>query len=88
MKLSYSYTNTEMEEIINEYIHSERDRLVMRMVFIDGLSHERIGEKVNLSTRQVSNVISKHSIIIADVLERRKRYDVTGLFSNLQELGC
>ena len=69
----YTYTNTEMEEIIDEYIHSARDRLILKLCFIDGVTHEKISEheEIDLTPRQVSNIISKRSIIIAERLEAR-----------------
>ena len=71
----YTYTNTEMEEIIDEYIHSARDRLILKLCFIDGVTHEKIAEHedVDLTPRQVSNIISKRSIIIAERLEARSK---------------
>ena len=68
----YVYTNSEMKEIIAEHIHSIRDRKILSMCFIDGITHERIAEEVELSPRQVSNIISKGSIVIAKCLEDRK----------------
>lgn len=69
----YIYSNSEMETIINEYIHSQRDRLVCKLCFIDGITHEKIAEHpdVDLTPRQVSNIISKSSIVIAKCLENR-----------------
>ena len=69
----YIYTNSEMEEIIDEYIHSARDRLILKLCFIDGMTHEKIAEHedVDLTPRQVSNIISKGSITIAKRLESR-----------------
>lgn len=69
----YVYTNSEMENIIDEYIHSARDRLVLKLCFIDGMSHEKISEykEVDLTPRQVSNIVSKGSIVIAEQLEGR-----------------
>ena len=69
----YEYTNTEMEMIIDEHIHSARDRLILKMCFIDGISHEKISEhkEVDLTPRQVSNIISKGSLVIARQLEKR-----------------
>lgn len=70
----YLYTNSEMEKIIDEYIHSSRDRLVCKMCFIDGITHEKIAEHkdIDLTPRQVSNIISKNSLIIAECLENRQ----------------
>ena len=69
----YTYTNSEMEQIIDEHIHSSRDRLILKLCFIDGVTHEKIAEHddVDLTPRQVSNIISKGSIIIAERLESR-----------------
>lgn len=69
----YSYTNSEMEKIISEHIHSARDRLILKMCFIDGITHEKISEHelIDLTPRQVSNIISKNSIVIAECLESR-----------------
>ena len=76
MKLrNYIYTNSEMETIIDEYIHSARDRLVLKLCFIDGVTHEKISEHedVDLTPRQVSNIVSKGSKIIAGRLEERSK---------------
>lgn len=69
----YLYTNTEMEEIIDEYVHSSRDRLILKMCYMDGITHEKISEHedVDLTPRQVSYIISKYSILIADIMEKR-----------------
>ena len=71
----YMYTNSEMENIINEFIHSSRDRLVLKLCYIDGLTQEKIAEHedVDLSPRQVSNIISKGSLVIAECLEMREK---------------
>lgn len=65
------YTNSEMREIIDEHIHSERDRLILKLVFIDGYSHENIAARkdVDLSPRRVSSIVSKGSLIISKYLE-------------------
>lgn len=67
----FEYTNSEMERIIDEHIHSQRDRVICKRCFIDGMTHERIAEEVDLTPRQVSNIISKSSIVIAKCLENR-----------------
>ena len=56
------YTNSEMRELIDEHIHSERDRLIMKLCFIDGYSYENIAARkaIDLSPRQVSNIINKN----------------------------
>ena len=54
-----SLPNSEIEKIISEYIHSERDRRIMRMRFIDGLTYERIAETVEMSPRQIKTIVRR-----------------------------
>ncbi len=79
----YKYTNTEMEKIISEHIHSARDRKVLCLCFIDGITHEKIAEIVELTPRQVSNIISKGSLVIAEQLEVRNVEDNTFIHATL-----
>ena len=58
------YTNSEITHIINEYIHNKRDREILLLCFVDGITHENIAEAVNLTPRRVSKIISDHSITI------------------------
>lgn len=53
------YTNTQISNIIDEYIHSERDRRVLKSRYIDGLTYERLSEKYDLSVKQIRNIILK-----------------------------
>lgn len=51
------YTNSQIENIIDEYIHSDRDRGILKSRFIDGLTYEKIAEKYDLSVRQTKRLI-------------------------------
>lgn len=57
-----SPTNSEISSIINEQIHSQRDRGILRRVMIDGISYERVAEECAISRNTVYNVVrrSKH----------------------------
>lgn len=52
-------TNSELAEIIGENIHSERDRQIMRMKLIDGLTYEKIAENMEMSPRYVRSLVRK-----------------------------
>lgn len=52
-------TNSELAELIGEHIHSERDRQIMKMKLIDGLTYEKIAEKVEMSPRYVRSLVRK-----------------------------
>ena len=53
------YTNSQMRSLINEHIHSERDRAILERRWIDGLTFERLAEEFELSVRQTKSIIYK-----------------------------
>lgn len=52
-------TNSELAEMIGEHIHSERDRQILRMKLIDGLTYEKIAENVQMSPRYIRSLVKK-----------------------------
>ena len=56
--------NSQIIDLIKEWIHSERDRKILKRRFIDGISHERIAEEFNLSDRHVKNIIYKYENLL------------------------
>lgn len=59
MQYYVSLTNSELAELISEHIHSERDRQIMRMKLIDGLTYEKIAENVEMSPRYIRSLVRK-----------------------------
>jgi len=53
------YTNSEMAALIDEHIHSERDRLILKRRLIDGKTIERLSEEFNLSPRQTQTIVTR-----------------------------
>ena len=53
------YSNSEISEIIDEYVHSERDRALLKRRLIDGVTQERLAEEFDLSVPQVKRIIQK-----------------------------
>ena len=51
------YTNSQIREIIGEYIHNERDRKIMERRLIDGITFERIAEEFGLSVRRTKTIV-------------------------------
>lgn len=51
------YSNTDMEKAINEYIHSERDRQILKSRLIDGLTYDELSDKYHLSARRVKTIV-------------------------------
>lgn len=53
------YTNTQISCAIDEYIHSERDRKILKRRLIDGICFEPLAEEFGLSVRQVKSIVYK-----------------------------
>lgn len=64
------YSNTHIAQIINEYVHSERDRNIMKRRLIDGVCFEPLAEEFDLSIRQIKSIVYKNQEIIFKQLER------------------
>ena len=58
------YTNSQVEKVIDEYIHSERDRKILKRRLIDGICYEPLAEEFDLSVRQVKSIIYKGEDVI------------------------
>lgn len=58
------YSNSEISNIIDEWIHNKRDREALKMAYIDGDTHEIIAEHFLISPRTVDNIIAKGTLVI------------------------
>lgn len=56
-----SLTNSEIDRLISEQIHNERNRRIMHLRLVDGLTYERIAEAVEMSPRQIKNIVKSCS---------------------------
>ncbi len=53
------YTNTQMCAAIDEYIHNERNREIMKRRLIDGICYEPLADEFELSVRQIKTIVYK-----------------------------
>jgi len=53
------YTNSQISAVIDEYIHSQRNRDILKRRYVDGITYERIAEEFDLSVRQTKTIIYK-----------------------------
>lgn len=63
------YSNSEISNIIDEYIHNALYRDILKSRYIDGMTYEAIASKYDRTTRQISNIIYKNEKIIFDKLQ-------------------
>ena len=52
-------SNSELEKLINEWIHSERDRKILKRRLIDGICYEPLAEEMGMSVIQIKRIVSK-----------------------------
>lgn len=53
------YTNSQIAALIDEYIHSARDRAILKRRLIDGICYEPLAEEFELSVPQIKRIIYK-----------------------------
>lgn len=70
------YTNSQIRELIDEYIHSARDREILYWRLIDGLTYEQIANRYQ--QEHPDNYIS------VDTVKRAIRKSESKLFSHLK----
>ena len=51
--------NSDISNVIDEYIHSERDRKILKRRLIDGICYEPLADEMGMSVRQIKNIVSK-----------------------------
>lgn len=59
-------SNTEIINLINEYIHSERDRKLMQRRYVDGVRFEPLSEEFDLSTVHTKRIIYQQTETICN----------------------
>lgn len=51
------YANSDIAHAIDEYVHSERDRQILKRRLIDGVCFEPLAEEFEMSVRQVKRIV-------------------------------
>ena len=52
-------TNQEIEKAVDTWIHSQRDRAILKRRLIDGICYEPLANEFDMSVRQIKNIVSK-----------------------------
>lgn len=53
------YTNSQISALIDEHIHNQRDRNILKRRLCDGLTYERLAAEFDLSTQRVKAIVYK-----------------------------
>lgn len=51
------YANSQIDAAINEWIHSERDRRILHLKLVDGLTYEKIAEIMDMSPKRIQKIV-------------------------------
>lgn len=51
------YSNSQISALIDEWIHSERDRRILKRRLIDGIAFEPLAEEFDMSPRHIKRVV-------------------------------
>ena len=52
-------TNSEIAHAIDEWIHSDRDRKILKRRLIDGICYEPLADEMQMSVRQIKDIVSR-----------------------------
>lgn len=55
----YNLSRSQWENIIDEWIFSERDRKMLKRRLLDGILFEQLAEEFELSVQQTKNIVYK-----------------------------
>lgn len=56
--------NSEIERRIDERVHHERNRRILKRRLIDGICYEPLAEEFDMSVRQMKNIVYKYSEVV------------------------
>lgn len=52
-------SNSQIAAAIDEWVHSERDRKILKRRLIDGICYEPLADEFNISVRQMKRIVSR-----------------------------
>ena len=58
-------TNDDIRNRIDQQVHSERDRRILKRKLIDGITFEALAEEEQMSTRGVQYIVYRHKAIFS-----------------------
>jgi DNA-directed RNA polymerase sigma subunit (sigma70/sigma32) len=53
------YSNSQISALIDEYIHNERDRAILKRRLIDGKTFDELSDEFNISVRHIKTIVYK-----------------------------
>ena len=57
--MTVDYSNSTINDAIEEYIHKKRDRDILKRRLIDGITYDELAGEFEMSVRQIKNIVYK-----------------------------
>lgn len=57
MKEIDDLSRAEIEYLIDEWIHNERDRAILKRRLLDGIIYEKLAEEFDLSVQRIKSIV-------------------------------
>lgn len=58
------YQNDQVKRIIDQHIHSERDRGILKRSLCDGIGYEDLAEEFQMSRSQIARIVPRGEAIV------------------------
>lgn len=62
------YCNDQVKEIIDQHIHSERDRAILKRNLCDNIGYERLAEEFDMSRSQIARIVPNGERIVFQMI--------------------
>lgn len=60
MQYNFTISRSEVERIIDEWCFNQKYREILKLRYLDGMTYEAIAERVDMSEKQIKNIVYKH----------------------------
>ena len=75
--VDYKMDAREWEKAIDDFVigkNAQRDKTILKLNLIYGYSYTYIAEKVDMSVRQVANIVPKRLVQLCDMLDYKRKF--------------
>ena len=73
METPNRYSNFRLREIVEEFIHSERDRRILIRKYCDKRTIDQLAEEFQMSTSQIKRIITRDGDTVFRIMAEENR---------------
>ena len=73
METPNRYSNFRLREIVEEFIHSERDRRILIRKYCDKRTIDQLAEEFQMSTSQIKRIITRNGDTVFRIMAEEDR---------------